>query len=44
MFSTNQVPAQIEQIANRSMDTQESLRLPYQLEPTHPSLPGTSRL
>jgi hypothetical protein len=43
-LSTDQVPAQIEQVTNRSMSTKESLRLPDRFELSHPSLPHPGRL
>jgi hypothetical protein len=44
VFSSNQMPAKIEQIGNRSMCTQESLGLLHGFELPHPSLPNPDRL
>ena len=44
MLRSDQVPAQIEQIADRSMGTEESLSLSNKLEPPHPSLSYSGRL
>jgi len=38
------MPTEVEQIADRGMGTQKSLRLPGRLELTHPSLPDPGRL
>ena len=39
MMSSHQVPAKVEQIGDRSMDSHESLRLLHGLESSHSSLP-----
>ena len=44
MFSSNQVPTQIEEIRDRSMSIKEPLSLLGRLEPPHPSLPDTGSL
>ena len=44
MFGSNQMPARIEQIGNRSMCTQESLGLLHGFELPHPSLHNPGRL
>ena len=44
MLSAHQVPAQVEYIVDRSMSTQESLRLPDRIELAHPTLSHPGRL
>ena len=44
MLSTNQMPAQVEEIGYSSVSNKESLRLTNRLKLTHTSLPETSRL
>jgi hypothetical protein len=44
VLSPNQVPAQIEQIANLSVSAQESLSLLHRLKSPHPSLPHPRRI
>ena len=43
MLSPNQVPTEIEQIADSSMSTQKSLGLPHRFKLTHPPFPHPSR-
>ena len=44
MLSSNQVPAEIEQVLHSSMCTQKPLSLTHRLESPHPSLPDPGRL
>ena len=44
MFSADFMSAQVKQVGNSGMSTEESLRLSRRLESSHPSLPHPSRL
>ena len=44
MLSSNQVPAEIEQVLHSSMCTQKPLSLTHRLESPHPSLSNPGRL